>query len=115
MPSREAVLAIDDQHRGQPLILLVAADVAQFGQGLQRLDEPGRPPAQLLRIRVFQRVLILRAADAIFHREILHRLHEQCDAIDAGQARACSRKMTSCTLTPAFGEGLEIDLNACRC
>ena len=31
------------------------------------------------------RVLILRPAYAVFHREVLHRLHVQSDAIDLGQ------------------------------
>ena len=74
-------VAVDDEHGRQPLVLLIAAHVAQFGKRLQGLDELRRPPVQLLGIRIFKGVLVLRPAHAILHREILHRLHEQGDAL----------------------------------
>ncbi len=45
---------------------------------------------QFVRIRIFQRVLELRAADAVFHREVLHRLHEERDARHFGQLPAAA-------------------------
>ena len=69
----------------QALVLLVGGDVAQLGQRLQLLDQPRRPLRQLLRVGVFEAVLVLRAADAVFHRQVLHRLHVERDALDLGQ------------------------------
>ena len=34
------------------------------------------------RIGIFEAVLVLRAADAVIHGQILHGLHEQRDALD---------------------------------
>ena len=91
MPNRDAVLRSMTSMDASPLILLIAADVAQLGQGLQGLHQLGRPPVQLVGIRILQRVLILRAADAVFHREILHRLHEQSNPVRPRPSCACSR------------------------
>ena len=63
----------------QPLVLLVAADIPQFGLGLRALDHLGRPELQFLGVGVFQRVLELGAADPGVNGEILHRLHEERD------------------------------------
>src|SRR5712672_1619409 len=41
--------------------------------------------SQLFRVDILQAVLKLRAADAIFDGEVLHRLHEERDAIDISQ------------------------------
>ena len=75
-----SVVAIDNQRRFQPVILLIRGDVAQGGQGSQLPYQPVRPRVQLLLIRAFHGVLELRAADAVFHREILNRLHVKRDA-----------------------------------
>src|SRR5260370_1991156 len=104
-------IAIDGEHREQTLMLLVAGDIAQFGQGLELVHEARHPISQLLCVRVFQAVLKLRGADAIFHGQVLHRLHEERDAVYLGKLR----------LEPpdyvgggnlALLEGFEVDLNA---
>ena len=75
-------------------------------RGLQALRPAGRWPRRAVRAAlaslssmrgaqvfsssafgVFQRVLELRAADAVFHGQVLHRLHEQRDAGHLGQLR----------------------------
>ena len=40
-----------------------------------------------LEIGIFEAVLILRAADAVIDGQVLHRLHEQPDALHFGQLR----------------------------
>ena len=40
------------------------------------------PGIQLVRVRIFQSVLILRAAYSIFHRQVLHWLHVERDSVD---------------------------------
>jgi hypothetical protein len=74
-------IAIDLHQRRQPLIQLIAADIPQLRPYLQALQQFRSPAIQFLRIGVFQRILKLGAADAIFHGEILHRLHVQGDPI----------------------------------
>ena len=75
-------VAIDGQRGEQPLVLLIAGDVANFRNGLQLFDEARSPVRQFFRVHVFQAVLKLRAADAVFDGEVLHRLHEQRHAVD---------------------------------
>ena len=84
---REAVTRSMTSCAGQSLRLLIGGHVAQFGNRFQFVDEFGGPEVQFVGIRIFQRVLILRAADAVFDRQILHRLHVQRDAVDLCQFR----------------------------
>jgi hypothetical protein len=93
-------VAVDDEHGRQPLVLLIAAHVAQFGKRLQDLDKFGSPPVQLIGIRIFEGVLVLRPAHAIFHREILHRLQEQGDPFDPRQLRLQAADDVACTDPP---------------
>ena len=74
--------------RLQTDVLLVAGDVAQFRQGFSLAMNFGTHVGQFLRVGIFQRVLKLRAADAVFDGEILHRLHEERDAFDLRQSAA---------------------------
>ena len=60
---------------------------------------------------IFQAVLILRAADAVFDRQVLHRLHEERDALDLGQLRLQPAD-DSLALIVALVERLEVDLDA---
>ena len=80
-------IAVDDQARLQAQILVVAGDIAELRQCLQLLHKARRPEAQLLRIGIFEAVLILRAADAVLDGQVLHRLHEERNALDVGQCR----------------------------
>ena len=84
---REAVTRSITSAAARPAVLLVGGHVAQFGNLLQFGDELRGPYVQFVQVRIFQRVLILRAAHAVFHRQILHRLHVQRDAIHFFQFR----------------------------
>ncbi len=75
IPSREAVTRSYTSRVCSPSILLVAGRVPQFGKLLQPGQQLRRINVQFIRVRIFQRVLKLRAADAILHGQILHRLH----------------------------------------
>src|SRR5713226_3447736 len=75
-------VAIDGQHCQEPAVLLVARHVAQFRERLELVHEARYPIGQLFAVHVFQAVLELRAADAVLDRQVLHRLHEQRNAID---------------------------------
>ena len=62
MPSREAVVAVDDQGGLQALVLLVAVDVDQLGQRAQLLQHPGRPVRSAPRGLALEGVLVVGAA-----------------------------------------------------
>ncbi len=47
----------------------------------------GHPDAQLVRIGILDGELVLRAADTVLDRQVLHRLHVQRDAFDARHSR----------------------------
>ena len=89
MPRREAVSRSMTSVAQQALVLLVAGDVAQFpGCDCSFSMKLRRPVSQFLGVDIFQGVLILRAADAVFHGQVLHRLHEERNAVDFRPARA---------------------------
>ena len=67
---------IDDQRYCESSGLLVGGNVLQFRQLLQTGDEAVGPVVQFIRVGVFERVLVLGAADAIVDSNVLHRLHE---------------------------------------
>ena len=71
----------------QASILLIAGNVAEFRQSLELGNQLGRPGIQFLHVRVFDRILKLRAADAIFHRQVLYGLHVERDARHRRQLR----------------------------
>ena len=74
--------AIDNQRCRQASGLLVGGDIGKLRQLLHLVDKPVSPQVQLIGVWVFQRVLVLRAADAVVHRNVLHRLHEKFDAFN---------------------------------
>ena len=83
-PQARSGVAIDDQIGLRRLVLLVGGDIAQLGQRLELCHHLVGPRRQLLGVSILQAELILRAADAVFHRQVLHRLHVERDAFDAG-------------------------------
>ena len=97
MPSRDAVSRSISRLRLEAAGLLIAGDIAQFGQRRKLIEHSRRPRCEFLRIGIFQAVLILRAADAILDGEVLHRLHEHRDAVNRG-ACGCRRRITSVAL-----------------
>ena len=60
---------------------------------------------------IFESVLILRAADAILDRQVLHRLHVERDAVDLGQRRLQATHH-SVASNLSLVERLQIDQNA---
>ena len=87
-------IAVENHAHAQAVHLLIGCHVAQLGNVLQPRHHLRHERIQLVGVGIFQRVLILRAADAILHGQILHRLHVQRDARHLGQF-GCSRRMTS--------------------
>ena len=83
-------VAVDHQIGLRRLVLLVGGHVAQFRQRLQLGHQLSRPRRQFFGVGVFQAELVLRPADAVFHRQVLHRLHVQRDAFDARRFPAAS-------------------------
>ena len=73
--------AIDDQRDRQPSSLLVGCDILELRQAFQFRDKAIGPIVQFVRIGIFERVLILGAADAVIHRDVLHRLHVERDSL----------------------------------
>ncbi len=65
--------------------MLVGGDVLDILHLLQLFDESVGPKLQLVRGGVFQRVLILGAARAVVHGDVLHRLHEQLNPLNVLQ------------------------------
>ena len=90
--------------------MLVRGQIAQLRQRLQLLHQLRRPEIQLIRVGVFERVLILRAADAVFDGQVLDRLHVKRDAINARQfGLQALHHFTSVDF--AISQRLEIDEN----
>ena len=72
---------VDDHRHCQPSGLLVGGDILELRQIFQFRHEAIGPIVELIRIRIFERVLILGAAHAVIHRDVLHRLHVQRDSL----------------------------------
>src|SRR5258708_20158553 len=78
-------VTIDGNRRLQSAILLVGGDGGQLGQRGQLGEQLGSPVRQFFSVRVFHRVLELRAADPVFHGQILHWLHEERNTFNVVQ------------------------------
>ena len=111
MPKRDAVLRSITSCRLQAAVLLIAGDVAQFGSACSLSRNRGTQIASSFGVGVFQTVLKLRAADAILHRQILHRLHEERDALHLGQFGLQAADDVAGADLAVF-ERLQVDLNA---
>src|SRR6266481_2500866 len=103
-------IAIDGEHREQALVLLVAGDITQLGQRFEFVHEARDPIGQLLGVHVLQAVLKLRAADAVFDGEVLHRLHEERYPVHLGERGLKAADYVG-GRNPALAEGLEVDLD----
>ncbi len=75
-------VAIDHQLGPQALILQVAGYVGNDLFLGQFLHHQPRVSGQFVLVRVLQRILELRAADAIFHRQILQRLQKELNPVN---------------------------------
>src|SRR5262249_41737616 len=103
-------IAIDDQARLQAQVLVVASDITQLRQLLQLLHKARRPEAQLFGIGIFETVLKLRTADAILDGQVLHRLHEERNALHIDQGRLQAADDVAGTVMPLL-ERLQVDLD----
>ncbi len=80
-------------------VLLVARDVPELGERLELLRATfGRPDGQLLRVRVLERVLVLRLAHAAVDLQILHRLQVERRSPRPSPSFGASRAMISSAL-----------------
>ncbi len=75
-------IAVDCDIGLQTEILLVTGDICQFRGLAQACDQLRHPDAQFGSVGIFEGELILGAADAVFNRQVLHRLHVQRDVAD---------------------------------
>ena len=90
MPSRLAVVRSNSTYACSPPSWKSLATSASCGRVLQAVGEPAHPGAQLLRVDGLDGELVLRAADAVLDRQVLHRLHVQRDAVDVARASAAA-------------------------
>ena len=81
-------VAIDHQLRAQPLVLQVAGHVGHHAFLAQLGHHPARVRGQLGLVGIFERVLELGPADAVFHRQILQRLQKELNALQRSPAWA---------------------------
>ncbi len=72
-------VAVDDQVGRQSLVLQIAGHVGHDTFLAQLAHHPTCVDTQLVLVRIFQRILELGAAYAIFHGQILKRLQEELD------------------------------------
>src|SRR5207245_6067312 len=104
-------VAVDGDGSDETLVHLVAGDVAKFRERFQFVDEAWSPIREFFGIDIFEAVLELRAADAVFHSQILDRLEEERDAIDFGE-RGLKAADDIRGADFALSQRLEIDLDA---
>ena len=69
-------IAIDHQMRASPCVLLIGRDIAQRGSVRSLSISVAVQVLSSAAFGIFEAVLILGAAHAIFDRQILHRLHD---------------------------------------
>ena len=105
-PQRRCSVAIDHQIRFQTAVLLIVGNIPHLRQALELLHKLWSN-VQLLGIGGFQRILILRAADAVFYGQILHRLQVQRDAVYLGYL-GCSRRIISAAWTSRSSRGFKL-------
>ena len=111
MPRRDAVSRSMTRRACSPRSCWSLATSRSSGKAAQLFHQPRRPDGQFLGVGIFEAVLILRAADPVFDGEILHRLHEQRDALDSGELRLQAANDVAGADLPLLN-GLQIDLHA---
>src|SRR5215813_7555090 len=104
-------VAVNDDVQQQAAGKTIVCNIAQLRKILQTFLESWNPGVQLFSVDVFQTVLKLRAADAVFNGQVLHRLHEKRDAIDFVELWLEAADHLA-GINFAFGERLQIHLNA---
>src|SRR4051812_31517073 len=75
-------VTVDVESSLQTAALLVTSNVAELRDLPELVHQLRGERVQLVQVRVFQRVLVLRAADAVLNRQVLNRLHVERDAFN---------------------------------
>jgi hypothetical protein len=109
MPRREAVARSNVRTAWRPCGLQVARDVGSSGSCLSG-RRTSRRTRELGRARILQAVLVLRPADDVLDRDVLHRLHVEADALHLGHGRLQPRMTSDAPF--ALRQRLEVDLDA---
>ncbi len=104
-------VAINREGGLHPALLLIAGHVGQLIQISQFIDQFRSPLGKLVSVRVFHRVLELRAADAVFHGQVLHGLQIKGDSLHIGQTCIEPANDRDRVVFSLFAR-LQIDLNA---
>ena len=78
---------VNDQRHRQPTQLLIRSNVFELRQLFQLRHKAVGPIIQLVLIRIFQTVLILRSAYAVVDGNVLHGLHEYLNVLHILQLR----------------------------
>ena len=91
--------------------MLIAGNIAKLRNLLQTFHQLRNPLIQNLLFRGVEGILILRAADAIFNRQILHRLQVELDSINLSEFGLQSPDDFT-RIDLSFFEGLQGDLYA---
>ena len=102
--------AVDDDGFSLAAELLIGDDICELGKLFELFDETIDGAIELGLAGVFQRVLILRAADAVIHRKVLHWLHVELDAFHLLQLRPQTIDDVRRRSVAVF-ERLQVDLN----
>ena len=104
-------IAVNHQGRLQSARLLIAGNVAQFGQLLHRGLHSRRPFQQVIEIFTGQRVLILRTADPPAHRDVLIRPQKKRGSGNLPQVWAAGGRSLDTQLTFRSLERLQFDFH----
>ena len=111
MPKRLAVARSMSTYACRPPSCRSLATSVECGTGAAGRRACGTHVDNSCRIGVLDGELVLRAADAVLDRQVLHRLHVQRDAFDAGEL-ACRRRMTSVRRAVTLRQRLQVDQHA---
>ena len=112
MPSREAVARSMISETARPPVCWSVATSSSSRQRFQFRDKAIGPVIEFIGIRIFERVLILGAAHAVVDRDVLHRLHEERDAIHFLQLRLQPADHIRGAGVAAIGQRLQVDRHA---
>ncbi len=108
-------IAVNDDFEKQPTTQIVAGNIAKLRKRFQSLEELRDVGVEFFGVHIFKTVLKLRAADAVFDRKILHRLHKERDAVHFVELRLKPANDVAGANVMAQFERFEIDLNAALC
>ena len=102
--------AIDVQVHAYAVGLLIGCNVTHLRDSAQLGYKPVGPQVKFILVGVFERVLVLRAADAIIDSQVLHGLQVEVDTSDLVGTLLQPCKNVPGTTMP-LRAGLQVDLN----